>query len=132
MALTYIGLALITDKVSAWWVVHCTGWGFNVAVYLVWDAYDTRRLWLFPPRLRLAIRSLTSDAMRVLLGAEGYSELVRLLGVIDRTRWKDVPENQHECSRGSRSDAVDYFPSRWVLGADYIYIYPTTRNPVDA
>lgn len=131
-ALAYIGSALITDMQSAWWVAVCTGWAVNVAMYLVWDSYDTRRLWWIPPRLRVAIRAMPSDAMRVMMGEGGYSELVRLLDVIDRARWDDVPAHQHERPRDSRRETVDHSPGGRAGGADYMYIDPATGNPVDA
>lgn len=110
--------------------MHCTGWVISVVAYLVWDAYETGRLWWLGPRIRSAIRALPVAAMRLGMGSNGYTDLVRLLGVIDRARWGDVPANKHERSQGRPGG--DHCPlSRPVEGADYMYVDPTTGLPVD-
>lgn len=38
--------------------------------------------------------------MRLVMGSDGYADLVRLLGVIDRCRWDYVPANYHERIQG--------------------------------
>lgn len=66
--------------------MHCTGWVFNVALYLVWDVYDTGRLWRIPPRVRDELRSLTESALFMYLGADGIAVLQRFLLIIDGAR----------------------------------------------
>lgn len=85
-------------------IVHCTGWVPSVAAYLVWDSYDTGRSWWLAPKIRSAIRALPVATMRLTMGSDGYTDLVGLLGVIDRAIWEDVLANNHERSQGRRSD----------------------------
>lgn len=91
-------------------------------MYLVWVAYDTRRLWCIQDRLRLEISAFQSKAMRVVMEEDGYSELVRLLGLIDQERWDYVPENQSERGRESRTVVVYNSPGTSEKGAYYMYI----------
>lgn len=126
-ALKHVGLTFMTDLCSAWRVVHCTGRAINVSMYLVWYAYDTRRLWWIPPHLRLAIRAFSSDAMLAVIMADGYLELVRLLDVVYRASWDYVPENQSERSRRSRNVVFDHSPG----GRERVQIILTLiRQPV--
>lgn len=46
--------------------------------------------------------------------------------------WEDVPYNQIERSCGSLFVVEDHSPGGRVQGSDYMYIDPSTCNPVDS
>lgn len=54
----YIGSAFIQNTDSDWWVIHCTCWAINFILFLLWDAFDTGRLWHISPRFCRAIRAM--------------------------------------------------------------------------
>lgn len=70
----YMGSLAVENPASAWWVLHCTSWALSVAEYLVWDAYDTYRVWWISPRLRQALASFGEEMLRRVLGDDGYAD----------------------------------------------------------
>lgn len=87
----YVGSTVIRNADYAWWVVNCTGYVINVALYLFWDAYDTCRLWWIPERVITAMRALLPVGLTRILGADGYAALCRFMVIIESARWDEVP-----------------------------------------
>lgn len=96
----------------------------------MWDEYDTRRLWWLSGRLRSTISAFFATGVRIMLGDDGYTDMVRLLSVIDRVRWDDVPGYQPERDQGRRGR---YYSSGSRLGGgvEYMYIDASKGIPVD-
>lgn len=97
----YAGSAVLSQPSSGWWVVNCTQWVINVTMYLVWDAYDTGRLWHFPPRILAAFRTLPFE---VVLGKEGAADLHLLALIIEGTDWSAVPAHQTNRQKPRRNN----------------------------
>lgn len=85
--MTYLGLSLL-DPYHGLWCVFYTEWAIQVSAFLLWDVYDTWRLWYIPPKLREYILDLD---LTVPLGdaatAEELQGLVRVIAAID---WDNV------------------------------------------
>lgn len=81
--LPYAGSAMLDQHDFAWWTVLRTGWVLSVASHLVWEAYDTGRLWWVPPRVRSAFQCMDADRLRVVLGTDGYDDLWSLNGLVE-------------------------------------------------
>lgn len=109
--LAYVGWALLMNAGSAWWVLHYTGWITGVPFYLGLEAYNTGPLGWFREKIRSAIRQFLVAEMRTGMGADGYTDWDRLLKVIYRAQWDDLPVNKHEGSHGRRT-GDSYWGSR--------------------
>ena len=83
---TYKGSELMRDMESGYWRLFFTEHAARVAAWVLWDVYDTFRLWYVPRRVRAAIRQLN---LQYLLGAASNErELHRLLSVIESVDWQ--------------------------------------------
>lgn len=95
-ALAYVGSTIIANEDFSGWVAHCTGWVIIVDLYLVWDAYDTGRLWWIPTTVRGALRSFPESSLLVYLGTDGLVNRKHFLYIIDAARWDVVSIRQSE------------------------------------
>lgn len=101
-------------------------------MYLVCYKFDRRWLWWVPPRVRSTVRVFPASVMNLIMGDDGYVELVRFVGIIDRARWDEVPVTQSERTLGPRNYTVDYSAGvSWGPGGDYKYVDTVTGVPVD-
>lgn len=125
--LWYLGSRLMEDAGSPLWLLVVTEWVVSVAVYLVWEAHDTCRLWYCPPRTLRALRTLPLQGV---LGVDGHRDLQLYLARIERTNWSQVPLSQS--SRSSRTSSHhDCSPGRTGNSGDFLWIDPVTAVVVD-
>jgi len=120
----YFGSHMMRDPASPYWVAHVTQYIVGIAVALVWDAYDTGRLWYCPPRVIDALRRLD---LSLALGAEGNSDLSRFLDKIESTRWELVPF-ANNCRGQGRNES----PGRTAVSGDFIFFDPETGETLSA
>lgn len=85
----YLGTRIIQDPSSGWWSVVLTEWVTHVAAFLLWEVYDTHRLWWIPYMVLESILYL--DLSIPLGGAANYAEVRDLMEVLSRVSWNDVP-----------------------------------------
>ena len=111
------------DPQSGYWVVAYTEWVVKVAAFILFDVYDSYRLWALSPAMIEAIGQLNLD--QALGNRENARELRRLVAVIENTRFSDFPAEWR--ARGSHA-SLD--PGRQGPGADFIYYNPWTRSAV--
>ena len=118
--LTYLGVELM-DPSSGAWVVFYTEWVTFVAVALLWEVYDTFRLFWLPPAIIAGIRSLKLS--KILGAPENYEECLSLLKVIENTNWTTVSGDNRR--RKIPADKRDSCPiSRTDAGGDFIWYDP--------
>ena len=114
--LAYAGSVLLHNPDSGWWVVHRTQWVINIAMYLVWDAYDTGRLWYCPPKVLSAFHTLP---FCVVLGVDGARDLRKFVAIIESVDWSAVPAHQSQ-RRGSRRPNLS--PGRSADSGDFVWV----------
>ena len=83
-SLAYVGSKLMAPQ-SGWWVVYYTERTAKVACFILWDVYDSFKLWRRPQRLIQWMRSL--DLTWVLGSPLNTEDLNHLLDVIECTDW---------------------------------------------
>ena len=105
--------------------MHCTQYIIGVAVSLVWDAYDSGRLWHCPPRVIDALQRLNLTAV---LGYEGNADLGRLLRIISRVDWGTVSPRNNCRRRHGRDES----PGRSTASGDFVYLDPTTGEILES
>jgi len=113
----------LRDPQSGYWVVAYTEWVVKVAAFVLFDVYDSYRLWALSPAMIEALGQLNLD--QALGNRENARELRRLVAVIENTRFSDFPAEWR--ARGSH---VSLDPGRQGSGADFIYYNPWTRSAV--
>ena len=136
--ITYLTSALHGHPESGYWVVVYTEFVAQVAAFVLWDAYDNRRLWALSPDMIRFIREL--DLSRVLGSAENFQELLRLVNRIEQKDWLTVPETNSSRSRGARGGPgrqsrryhVDHSPGKTSAGGDYFHFDPRTNEEITA
>lgn len=69
--LRYLGSWLMDDAGSPLWLLVVTEWTVSVAVYPVWEVYDTCRLWYCPPRELLTLQIFP---LLGVMGTVGYQD----------------------------------------------------------
>ncbi|PXF44215.1 hypothetical protein BWQ96_05996 [Gracilariopsis chorda] len=96
-----------------------------MAVYVLWDVYDTYRLWYMTRTARRYAREI--DLSFILGSRANQEEFCRLLDIIDQVNWNLVPEEQ--ISR--RNPCIDHSPGRNGPGGDFIWYDPWTCQHTD-
>lgn len=124
-ALTYVGSLLTNDPFSGYWVVVYTEFIAKMAAYVLWDVYDTYRLWYMSPTARRYAREL--DLSSVLGSRANQEEFCRLMDVIDQINWNLVPAGQ--AARGAHD--YDHSPGRNSPGGDFVWYDPWTSQHID-
>lgn len=122
--LAYVGSEVLRNPNSGWWVIHRTQWVVHIAIYLVWDAFDTGRLWYCPPHVLGALRALP---LEYVLGADGANDLRRFTVLIERTDWDSVPPHQ---SQRQQSKRYNFCPGRTATAGDFIWVDANSGRPV--
>ncbi|CAN8063272.1 unnamed protein product [Agarophyton chilense] len=107
-AISYIGSALVKDPFSGYWTVVYTEFIAKMAVFLLWDAYDTFRVWYMLPTARKYAKEL--DLSLVLGSRANHADFLHLLDLIDSVDWSGVPSDQSAC--GTRARHHDHSPGR--------------------
>ena len=125
--LTYAGSRLIDSPSSGVWAVFYTEWVAKVACALLWECYDSLRLFWVSPQMRHYMKAI--NLSRVLGSPQNYEDLLSLLEVIEETDWASVPIANRCGGEGSR---IDQSPGKAGNSGDYILWSPWTRNTVDA
>lgn len=120
--LTYLGSKLIGKPHSGVWCIFYTEWIAKVASILLWECYDSFRLFWVPPKIRNGIREL--HLTQVLGNPHNEIEVRSLVEVIDNVDWASVP-SANRC-RGE-SAKVDLSPGRRGEAGDFIWYDPWTR-----
>ena len=125
--LTYFGTRLMRNTDLAW-VLFQTEWVINVAAALLWEVYDTYRLFWLPQRLCEGIRS--SDLNWLLGSKKNADELLDLVSVIENVDWSRVSWRQ-------RRRKVPPHPKvsltvRTDNGGDFIWYDPFERREMSA
>ena len=82
---TYMSSYLIDDPNSGWWTVVYTEFVARQAVFVLWDVYDSCRLWRLLPKVREFVFELNLSF--VLGSRRNYPELKRLVRVMDELDW---------------------------------------------
>lgn len=89
--------------------------------FVLWELYDTLRIWYVPPRVREITREVD---LSLILGSEvNHGEFLYQLDVVDSTDWSEVPLSQ--ARRDTRSD--NHSPDRTNISGDFIWYDPYTR-----
>ena len=106
---------------SGYWVVAFTEQACKVAAFLLFDVYDSLRLWWVSTTLIAAMRGL--DLSPVLGSQANVDELHRLLDVVESVDFTTVAEaNNWRYANAWRS------PGRDGIGGDFIYFDPWARR----
>ncbi|PXF41657.1 hypothetical protein BWQ96_08668 [Gracilariopsis chorda] len=122
--ITYLGSHLVNDPYCGLWVVACTEFIAKMAVFILWDAYDTYRVSYMSPTAREYARNLD---LSLVLGSRANQEDFRhLMNVMDQINWDLVPADQ--AARGNRSRQREYSPGRTADAGDFVWYDPWTRQ----
>ncbi|CAN8067188.1 unnamed protein product [Agarophyton chilense] len=116
-AISYIGSALVNDPFSGYWTVVYTEFIANMAVFLLWDAYDTFRVWYMSPTARKYAREL--DLSLILGSRANHADFLHLVDLIDSVDWSGVPADQS--ARGTRARHHDHSPGRTESAGDFVW-----------
>ena len=76
---------LIDDPNSGWWTVVYTEFVARQAVFVLWDVYDSCRLWRLSPKVLEFVFDLNLSF--VLGSRRNYAELKRPVRVMDELDW---------------------------------------------
>ena len=90
--LTYVGSYLLADPESGYLAVFLTGWACRVAASLLWEVYDTYRVFNLPRFLISTLESKNIDLVCVLGSRENERELKEPLGVFKEVDFDNVPQ----------------------------------------
>ena len=112
---------LLLDPRSGYWRIAYTECAACVAAYILFEMYDTYRLWALSPDLIRDIRAL--DLVRVLGSQRNADELRRLLTVIETTNLAELDPGWT-----SRGVIESVSASRRGPGADWLYYNPWARR----
>ena len=107
---SYVASYLLADPESGYWAVFLTGWTCRVAATLLWEVYDTYRLFNLPRFLISTLESKNIDLACVLGSRENERELKELLDVIKEVDFDNLPQEMvgytnEETPDGSRKPA---------------------------
>lgn len=123
--LTYYGSEMAKSPYSGYWVVEYTEFITQMACYMLWDAYDTYRLWHMSPVARGLARLF--DLSLVLGSAANQADIRHLMEIMDQVNWNMVPNEQR--ARGSLPLSNDHSPGRTSnQGGDFNWYDPWTRE----
>ena len=89
--LTYVGSYLLADPGSRYWAVFLTDWACRVGATLLWEVYETYRLFNLPRFLISNLESKNIDLACIMASRENDRELKELLGVIKEVDFDNVP-----------------------------------------
>ena len=108
--LAYVSSYLLANPESGYWAGFLTEWACRVAVTILWEVYDTHRLFNLPRFLNYTLESKNIDLACVLRSRENERELKELLGVIKEVDFDNVPQEMvgytnEETPDGSRKPA---------------------------
>ncbi|CAN8069268.1 unnamed protein product [Agarophyton chilense] len=124
LAISYIGSALVNDSFSGYWTVVYTDFLAKMAVFFLWDAYDTFRVWYMSPTARKYARELN---LSLVPGSRAnHADFLHLVDVIDGVDWSGVPADQS--ARGTRARHYDHSPGRTASAGDFVWYDPWTRQ----
>jgi len=131
---SYKSGALIQDRDSGLWVVAYTERVVRICSGLLFDVYDTYRLWWVPPTVIAFARQL-GYSMATALGSESnVEEVLELLDVVEATRFDDLPSSWRDRVTHNSNRLVDYHSGRRSatsdVGADFVYYDPWQRVKV--
>jgi len=131
---SYKSGALIQDRDSGLWVVAYTERVVRICSGLLYDVYDTYRLWWVPPTVIAFARQL-GYAMATALGSESnVDEVLELLDVVEATRFDDLPDAWRDRVTHNPNRRVDYHSGCRNpvsdIGADFCYYDPWQRVKV--
>ena len=84
--------SVLRDRYSGWWVVAYTELIAKTAAFVLFDTYDSLRLWSLSKRCIAFCRQL--DLVPVLGNAENAREFMDLLNLIEETDFASYPEEQ--------------------------------------
>ncbi|CAN8076680.1 unnamed protein product [Agarophyton chilense] len=123
-AISYIGSSLVNDPFSGYWTVVYTDFIAKMAVFLLWDAYDTFRVWYMSPTARKYARELN---LSLVLGSNAnHADFLHLVDLIDSVDWSGVPADQS--ARRPRARHHDHSPGRTASAGDFVWYDPWTRQ----
>ena len=122
MVFTYKAREL-RDPQSGWWVVAYTEFAAKTAAFILFEVYDSYRLWALSGVMIANIRAL--DLPRVLGSRANADELERLLRVIERTDFSKLPNNWSR-----RGEGRSLAPGRRGAGADYLFYNPHNERAI--
>ena len=111
----------LLDQNSGWWVVAYTEHIAKTAAFILFDVYDSLRLWALSPRTISFCREL--DLVPVLGNDANVQEFHDLLRVIEATDYTRYPTSQR-----NRGEKGDYCLGRTGAGADYVYFCPLEKR----
>ena len=123
--LTYLGSVMMQDSVSGLWTLFYTEWIVKIAVFLLWDVYDSHRLWFLPRQVRDYAKEL--DLSFPLGSRKNNAEFRYLISIIESVNWDDVPLEQ---SRRSGTNRRNFWPGRVGSSGDFVWFDPWTKELV--
>lgn len=122
---SYVGSHLINDPNSGYWNVFCAEWCARVAAYILWEVYDTGRLWHIPS---LLVQSILAMDLSLPLGSyANLEELHRLVRVIRDHPWDTVPVSH---SRRGNQQTLDRSPGRRTPSSGDFILYDPFEEKV--
>ena len=129
LVFSYVTSRFLDDRDSGFWVLAYTEFAAVTAAFLLWDAYDNRRLWYLSRHMIRFIREL--DLGPVLGSAENYQEVLRFLNLIEAKDWSTVPESNSFRERGY-SNRQDLSPGKTGSGGDFFHYDPWRNEEITA
>lgn len=70
--------------------------------WVVWDAFDTYRMWWLSNRIRTALVQLWETVLKRHLGEDGYEDWQHIWHIISTTEWGRVPRQNQQRPRFDR------------------------------
>ena len=128
---SYKSGALIDDPTSGLWTVAYTERVVRICSGLLFDVYDTFRLWWVPPDVIAFARQLEHGMVTALGSESNVCELLELLSVVEATAFDEMPEGWRDRITFNPNRRVDHHSGRRSAttdrGADFIYYDPWQR-----
>ncbi len=111
----------LMSRSSGYWVVAYTEQACKAAAFVLWETYDSLRLWWLPSGLIRAMRALD---LRCVLGSQtNADELTHLLTLIESTDFARLPPHQ-----SLRYADIPRLRGSRLPGADFAHYNPWTRR----
>ena len=100
----------------------------RICIGLLFDVYDTYRLWWVPRDFIAFARTSCIDMFVVLVSESNVAEFLEVLGVIESTRFDQILRECRDRTTHIENRPIDYHPGRRSqtrdFGADFVYYDP--------
>lgn len=124
----YKGPLVLQNPSSSCWVVQCTGWALAVADVLVFNAYDTLRMWWVPSWIRFALGRLGGSVLRQTLGDKVYADKLHVSHDLKTIAWTSFPR---ENNQRPLSMKYPFCVGRDASAGDFVWFDPVENIVLD-